>query len=156
MLLEFLLQYIPIEEYKRFVQLTQLYQCFCDETRLRILNLLLGQPLCVSQIQEALQTSQVKVSKHLIYLKNQGLVESQQVQNWRLYQLPAKQSFEVREHLECLQKCLEEGKFFREDLARINRVIASGTKIIPKRAPRSKPIAQTEEEITTTLESHLL
>ncbi len=138
------------------MQLTQLYQCFCDETRLRILNLLFGQPLCVSQIQEALQTSQVKVSKHLIYLKNQGLVESQKVQNWRLYRLPAKQSFEVREHLKCLQKCFEEGKFFQEDLARINRVIASGTKSIPKRATRSKPIAQTEEEIITTLESHLL
>ncbi|MBK1880639.1 ArsR family transcriptional regulator, partial [Pelagicoccus mobilis] len=36
-----------------------------DETRLRILNLLRGGPLCVCHVQEALQLPQPKISKQL-------------------------------------------------------------------------------------------
>jgi DNA-binding transcriptional ArsR family regulator len=60
----------------RPVDLVQIYQCFCDRTRLRILNLLCKTPLCVCHFQELLHEPQVKISKHLGYLKSRGLVEA--------------------------------------------------------------------------------
>ena len=54
--------------------LEQIFKGLSDPTRLRILNLLIHGELCVCDIQFVLQSSQPNVSRHLIYLKNSGLV----------------------------------------------------------------------------------
>ena len=54
--------------------LEQLFKGLADQTRLRILNLLIHGELCVCDIQYVLESSQPNVSRHLIYLKNSGLV----------------------------------------------------------------------------------
>ena len=69
--------------------LIQIYQCLCDLTRLRILNLLTEGELCVCHFQEILSEPQVKVSKHLAYLKARGLVVARKEANWMIYSLPA-------------------------------------------------------------------
>ncbi len=111
------------------MKLIEIYQCFCDETRLRILNLLTRGPLCVCHFQTVLKESQVNISKHLSYLKTRGLVEVKQHRNWRIYQIPGKQSFELRRHLQCLQDCVQENKLFREDLKRLRSVSAEASSI---------------------------
>ena len=58
-----------------------------DETRLRILNLLYEKELCVCDIMEALQISQAKASRHLIYLKNAGLVKDRKYAQWVYYSI---------------------------------------------------------------------
>lgn len=58
-----------------------------DETRLRILNLLYEKELCVCHIMETLQISQTKASRHLIYLKNAGLVKDQKHAQWAYYSI---------------------------------------------------------------------
>jgi ArsR family transcriptional regulator, arsenate/arsenite/antimonite-responsive transcriptional repressor len=47
------------------VKLVQIYQCLCDETRLRLLHLLLQGPLCVFHFQAVLGEPQAKISRHL-------------------------------------------------------------------------------------------
>jgi len=56
-----------------------------DETRLRILNLLYEKELCVCDIMETLQVTQTKVSRHLSYLKNAGLVTDRKNAQWVYY-----------------------------------------------------------------------
>jgi ArsR family transcriptional regulator len=56
---------------------------------LRILALLGNGPLCVCHIQEILSEPQVKVSKHLSYPKERGLVEATRESNWIVYRLLA-------------------------------------------------------------------
>lgn len=112
------------------VKLVQIYQCLCDETRLRILHLLNQTPLCVCHFQTVLKESQVNISKHLRYLKTHGLVEVKQHRNWRIYQLPEKQTFELRRHLQCLQDCVRENKLFREDLKRLKAISAEASSIV--------------------------
>ena len=112
------------------MDLVQIYQCFCDRTRLRILHLLTQSPLCVCHFQTVLKESQVNISKHLRYLKAHGLVEVKQHRNWRIYQLPEKQSFELRRHLQCLQDCVQENRLFREDLKRLKAVSAEASSIV--------------------------
>lgn len=55
-------------------ELEQLFKGLADQTRLRILNLLIHGELCVCDIQYVLESSQPNVSRHLTYLKNSGLV----------------------------------------------------------------------------------
>ncbi|HEX9784874.1 MAG TPA: metalloregulator ArsR/SmtB family transcription factor, partial [Opitutaceae bacterium] len=59
------------------MELVRIYQCLCDRTRLRIINVLAAGPLCVCHLQEILDEPQVKISKHLRYLKEHGMVEAE-------------------------------------------------------------------------------
>ena len=58
-----------------------------DETRLRILNLLYERELCVCDVMETLQITQAKASRHLIYLKNAGLVKDRKQAQWAYYSI---------------------------------------------------------------------
>jgi ArsR family transcriptional regulator len=100
------------------MSLIQIYQCLCDPTRLRILNLLQGGELCVCHIQEILGEPQVKISKHLAYLRRRGVVQSRKAANWMIYRLPAKPTRELSANLACLQDCVGENPVFRRDTAK--------------------------------------
>lgn len=103
------------------MSLIEIYRCLCDQTRLRILNLLSDGELCVCHLQEVLGEPQVKVSKHLAYLRTRGLVETRREANWMIYRLPARPSPELRANLACLQDCLREQEIFRRDRERCRR-----------------------------------
>jgi ArsR family transcriptional regulator, arsenate/arsenite/antimonite-responsive transcriptional repressor len=98
------------------MDLVHLYQCFCDRTRLRILHLLTETPLCVCHFQEILDEPQVKISKHLAYLREHGLVEVERDRNWMIYSLPKKRPAELDANLKCLQDCAQSDKVFARDL----------------------------------------
>jgi len=106
------------------MELIRIYECLCDRTRLRILHLLARGPLCVCHIQEILGEPQVKVSRHLGYLKARRLVEVAKRANWRVYRLPARPTRELRANLRCLQDCSREDAVFRRDDARLRRLNA--------------------------------
>jgi len=98
------------------VELIEIYQCFCDATRLRIIHLLTQGPLCVCHFQDILEIPQAKVSQHLAYLRKHRMVETTRHANWMIYSLPAKPSAELEANLKCLQDCVQTEKQFRADL----------------------------------------
>jgi len=100
--------------------LIEVYNCLCDETRLRIVHLLAQSPLCVCHLQDILGLTQVAASKHLAYLRKRGLVESQRHEQWMIYALPTKRPRELDWQLRCLQDCLPTHRVFRDDLCRLN------------------------------------
>lgn len=104
------------------MELIKIYQCLCDPTRLRILHLLAQGPLCVCHFQEVLKEPQVKISKHLAYLRERELVETERRGNWIIYSLPKKQSHELAANLACLRDCAHEKPIFRQDLARLKKL----------------------------------
>ena len=104
------------------MKLVQIYRCFCDETRLRILHLLTKGPLCVCHFQGILALPQVAVSKHLAYLRANGLVTAQRHGKWMIYQLPEKIPAELDLQLRCLQDCVQTHPIFREDLKRLKKI----------------------------------
>lgn len=99
--------------------LIQIYNCLCDETRLRIVHLLAQSPLCVCHLQDILGLTQVTASKHLAYLRQRGLVESHRHEQWMIYSLPAARPRELDWQLRCLQDCLPTHPVFRDDLRRL-------------------------------------
>ncbi len=100
------------------MDLIRIYECLCDRTRLRLLNVLGEGPLCVCHFQAVLGEPQVKISKHLAYLRARGLVEVERDGNWMIYALPRKASRELKANLACLQDCAREQAVFQRDLAR--------------------------------------
>ncbi|MCX5779940.1 MAG: metalloregulator ArsR/SmtB family transcription factor [Firmicutes bacterium] len=66
-------------------KLLEVLKALSDETRLRIISLLYEQELCVCNIMEILKISQAKTSRHLIYLKNAGLVKDRKYAQWAYY-----------------------------------------------------------------------
>lgn len=117
------------------MELLRIYECFCDRTRLRILQLLLNGPLCVCHVQAALREGQVKISKHLRYLKSRGLVEARREGAWIVYQLPVRRSGELDRNLGCLQDCATADPVFAADMARLKK-LDLGCAVERRRAPR--------------------
>ncbi len=104
------------------MDLIQIYQCLCDQTRLRIVHLLTQTPLCVCHFQEILDEPQVKVSKHLAYLRERGMVVAERDQNWMIYSLPGKRDCELERNLRCLQDCAKSDAVFKRDLKRLAKL----------------------------------
>lgn len=101
------------------MDLIQIYQCLCDRTRLRILHLLAQSPLCVCHFQEILGEPQVKISKHLAYLRTRGMVRAERRGNWMIYSLPGKPERELEANLKCLQDCVQTEPGFKRDLKKL-------------------------------------
>lgn len=116
---------IPAKEYDQKMELVRIYECLCDVTRLRLLNVLAQGPVCVCHFQEVLGEPQVKISKHLAYLRERGLVESERQGNWVIYELATKPSRELKVNLACLRDCARENRVFKRDLARLKQIEAS-------------------------------
>ncbi len=107
------------------MKLIQVYKCLCDETRLRILHLLSHRALCVCHFQEILSAPQVKISKHLAYLREHALVETQRAGAWIVYSLPEKPPPELAANMKCLQDYCRENAVFGADLRRMTKALAN-------------------------------
>ncbi|MEO6971044.1 MAG: metalloregulator ArsR/SmtB family transcription factor [Chthoniobacterales bacterium] len=106
------------------MKLVQIYQCFCDPTRLRILHLLTQTPLCVCHFQEVLDEPQVKISKHLAYLRARRMVQAERDGNWMIYSLPDRRAAELEVNLKCLQDCVQTDPVFVRDLQALTKLRA--------------------------------
>src|ERR1700757_152351 len=101
------------------MDLIQIYECLCDRTRLRILHLLTKSSLCVCHFQDILGEPQVKISKHLGYLRKRGMVAATRDQNWMIYSLPKRRTRELELNLKCLQDCVQSDPIFGRDLKKL-------------------------------------
>jgi ArsR family transcriptional regulator len=104
------------------MNLVSIYQCFCDRTRLRILQLLAKSPLCVCHFQDILGEPQVKISKHLAYLRTRGMVTTEREQNWIIYSLPQSRPAELDRNLKCLQDCAQTDSVFKRDFQKLKKL----------------------------------
>lgn len=68
-------------------KLLEYLRIFADPTRLKLLKLLSGEPICVCDLVEALDMSQPAVSNQLSRLRKTGLVHVHREANWKFYHL---------------------------------------------------------------------
>ena len=102
----------------------RIHECLCEKTRLRIVHLLLEGPLCVCHLQEVLREPQVKMSRHLAYLRQRGMVARERCGQWMIYRLPAKRSPLLEAQLACLQDAVSEEVVFRRDRVRLHKLLS--------------------------------
>lgn len=99
-------------------KLVDALKALSDETRLRILNLLYEKELCVCDIMETLQISQAKASRHLIYLKNAGLVTDRKQAQWAYYSAISKEKMKFVDIL--VYDNLRNQELYKSDLQNLN------------------------------------
>jgi DNA-binding transcriptional ArsR family regulator len=92
---------------------TQIFKAFGDETRIRILHLIFKKKeMCISDIELITEFTQTKVSRHLIYLKNSGLVSYRRVDQFTFYSIKE----EVEEFVEVMFKYLSKDAELLQDV----------------------------------------
>ncbi len=68
-------------------QMELLFRALADRTRLRLLNLMGDDELCVCFFVEVLGTNQPKISRHLAYLRRAGVVAARREGKWMHYRI---------------------------------------------------------------------
>jgi ArsR family transcriptional regulator len=64
-----------------------LFKALADHTRLRLINLMADDEVCVCFLVEVLKINQPKISRHLAYLRRAGVVSARREGKWIHYRL---------------------------------------------------------------------
>ncbi len=67
--------------------MARLLAVLADQTRLRLIRLLLRRDLCVCELMDTLRMPQYKISRHLRMLRATGLVEARRSGRWMHYRI---------------------------------------------------------------------
>ena len=67
--------------------MVDIFKALAEESRLRILSLLMHQELCVCEMEATLNLTQSNVSRHLNMLKRCGIVSSRKDAQWSYYRI---------------------------------------------------------------------
>ncbi len=102
----------------------EIFQCFADPTRLRLLNILRqAGEVCVCELVDALRLPQYHVSRHLHVLAQAGLLEDRRCGKWIYYHVARNLKPYQRAVLHALDELREERDDFQQDEARASRRI---------------------------------
>jgi ArsR family transcriptional regulator len=63
------------------------FSALADRTRLRLLNLMRDDEVCVCFFVEILKTNQPKISRHLAYMRRAGIVAARREGSWMHYRI---------------------------------------------------------------------
>jgi len=100
--------------------LVTICKAMSDETRLRIINILFQRTTCVCELQEILEMSEPRVSRHLGILKDAGLVDCEKRGKWCHYSLSLKT--ENERLLEYLKGKFEKEEVYKLDIEKLKSV----------------------------------
>lgn len=110
--------------------LATVFAALADTTRLRLLNLMAGREVCVCHFVEILGQGQSKISRHLAYLRNAGLVAARREGKWMHYSICPTSDPSTAELLASVFRLLASDPQMRADLARLDLVCCSGQKLV--------------------------
>ena len=100
--------------------LVKVYKVLSDESRLRVLNLLLERECCVCEVMQALEISQSKASRILSALYNVGFLKLRKDGLWSLYSFDWEgMDAHLRDILEATRKAFEGNKQMIMDRERL-------------------------------------
>ena len=98
------------------------FMALADKTRLRLLNLMRDEEVCVCFFTEVLGDSQPKISRHLAYLRNAGLVEARRDGKWMHYRVREPQDSNARRVLDEVFEWLDSREELRRDREKYREV----------------------------------
>lgn len=121
------------------IKMIEIMKALADESRLRIVHLLLQGQLCVCELEYVLQMSQTNVSRHLAKLKNAGIVQSFKQAQWINYKIAPVFLNEEALLVSYLQERLAQESSCQEDLKALERHQSEGQGCL---APSRKSLQQ--------------
>src|ERR1700754_113494 len=130
---------------KQVFDMEQFFQALGDNTRLRLLNLIGEQEVCVCYFVEILGAPQPKISRHLAYLRNAGIVEARRDGKWMHYRIVRPESAFAKQVLEDTLEWLGSQAEMQKDYQKL--VIAFRSFAVPvtiMRAPKPHIFGKTD------------
>ena len=107
-------------------KLVKVFSALSDETRIRILKVLLERDCCVCEVMQALDISQSRASRNLSILENSGFVSSRREGLWMVYSVNYQSNGSVPSLLQMLGTCLEGEEIIKLDKERLERATRVG------------------------------
>ena len=95
--------------------MVDLFKALSEESRLRILSLLMEKEMCVCEIEFCLNMTQSNASRHLTALKKSGILDSYKQAQWAYYKISESFKHENKELWEYLQIHLRKLKTYQQD-----------------------------------------
>ena len=113
--------------------LVKAFKALSDETRLRILNLLLERECCVCEVMQVLDISQTRASRNLSALYDAGFLKLRKDGLWSLYSIDEEgMKPYFGELVEAVKKGLEDNKLVAEDRKRLKKAKRVGPGCVRK------------------------
>ena len=117
------------------------FQALGDRTRLRLLNLMGDQEICVCYFVEILGQAQPKISRHLAYLRRARIVEARREGKWMHYRIVMPPNIGATQVLRQTLSWLKEEKSMLADRTRLSKACCSPAKFTSLQgAPLPLPI----------------
>ena len=107
--------YIYIQIRRWGVMVDLLFKALSEESRLRILAMLLEREMCVCEIEICLNMTQSNASRHLTVLKNSGILDCYKQAQWAYYKISESFKLENKELWNYLQIQLKQLKTYQQD-----------------------------------------
>ncbi len=109
----------------------RLFQALADRTRLRLLNLIADQEVCVCYLVEILKLPQPTISRHLAYLRRSGIVAARRQGKWMHYRIAPPQNATARRLLLEILRGFSADKMMQKERGRLQ-----GARCAPQRFVR--------------------
>jgi ArsR family transcriptional regulator, arsenate/arsenite/antimonite-responsive transcriptional repressor len=105
--------------------LERFFQALGDKTRLRLLNLMGDQEICVCYFVEVLDCPQPKISRHLAYLRRAGIASVRRDGKWMHYRIDMPPHAGAAQILRETLIALKEEKLMQTDKTRLAKACCS-------------------------------
>ena len=100
----------------------QIFKACSEEARIRILNLIIFQnEMCISDLEQVLNYTQTKTSRHISYLKNSGLLKTRKQDQWVWYSVKD----EMKDILIQMFEFLEKDHSLKEDVETLKTLFSN-------------------------------
>jgi len=111
----------------------KLFKALSDETRIRILKVLLERECCVCEVMQALDISQSRASRNLGILEDAGFIRSRRDGLWIVYSIDEQRMNSYAAPLiELLRGSLVNEETSLQDKERLSHAVRVGPKAIPR------------------------
>jgi ArsR family transcriptional regulator len=119
------------------------FRALADRTRLRLLNLIGGDEVCVCFFVEILKTNQPKISRHLAYLRRAGIVGARREGQWMHYRIIEPDDQGAARVLQEVMSWLSNDQEMQRDRQRLETICcAPQLPVAIQGAPRPASLAQ--------------
>jgi len=111
----------------------KLFRALSDETRIRILRVLMERECCVCEVMQALDISQSRASRNLGILEDAGFVKSRRDGLWIIYSIDGQgMNYYTAPLIELLRDSLVNEEVILQDKKRLSRAERVGPRAIGK------------------------
>jgi ArsR family transcriptional regulator, arsenate/arsenite/antimonite-responsive transcriptional repressor len=118
-----------------------------DETRLRIINLLLVRECCVCEIMQTMNISQTRASRNLYILYDAGFLKLRREGLWSLYSLDNNMPGQLLKLVEAVEEALSGNDTAQKDKLHLKKACRTGTACCSKNNLHTSKKSKTGSEV---------